>query len=95
MKVLMATIFFQLPDDFEGDDLNEALEEFIKYRRENNLSSLKISKAQCEEIRTFDNTMYNNFWKMISDKNNVEKSIHASGIHILSPDGKKWLDNGD
>ena len=36
MKVLGLNIYFKLPDDFEGG-LTKALEEYIKYRKENNL----------------------------------------------------------
>ena len=38
MKVFSLNMYFKLPDDFEGG-LTQALEEYVKYRKENNLKN--------------------------------------------------------
>lgn len=93
MKILTTTILFQLPDDFEGDDLNEALEEFIKYRKSKNAGSAKKSIADAKESKAFSNKMYHQFWNTVKDPNSEEKSVHASGVYKMSADGTEWEDN--
>ena len=93
MKILTTTILFQLPDDFDGDDLNEALEEFIKYRKSKNAGSAKKSIADAKESKEFSNKMYDQFWGVVRDPKSKEKSVHASGVYKLSEDGKEWEDN--
>ena len=93
MKMLQTNILFQLPDDFEGDDLNEALEEFIKYRRNKNSNSLKEAHETTSDVSE-DISMYDSFMNMIrSDGDDKDKTLHASGIYKLSDDGKEWIDN--
>lgn len=93
MKILTTTILFQLPDDFKGDDLNSALEEFIKYRREKNVHGASMSIKNAKEAKTFSDKAYAEFMTLMGDKSDDSKSLHASGVYKLSSDGKTWEDN--
>jgi len=93
MKILTSTIAFQLPDDFKGDDLNLALEEFIKYRRAINKNSLNMPIEYIEETDDILNKVYYEFMEIMADENDERKTVHASSICKLSNDMTKWENN--
>ena len=89
MKILTTTIMFKLPEDFKGDDLNLALEEFIKYRRSKGKESImKSFKENKVSNKSYDD-MYNRFYKLITNKSDRDRSIHKSGIYKLIDNERK------
>lgn len=57
-------MMFKLPDDFEGD-LNDALEEILKYRRNPNKGHSGVF------IANQDKSVYENWWDMVSTTDRV------------------------
>jgi len=64
MKALKLNIHFKLPDDFTGD-LNDAIEEIIKYRRKEHKGHSTVFKYNP------DDDQYTNFWNMIQTTDRV------------------------
>ena len=64
MKAVKLNIHFRLPDDFTGD-LNDAIEEILKYRRNENKNHSSIFDPDSEK------DMYENFWDMINTTDRV------------------------
>lgn len=63
MKYVHLNVYFKLPEGFEGD-LNDAIEELLKYRRgeKNHNYNFKYNPAK---------TIYENWWKMINTTDRV------------------------
>lgn len=64
MKAVKLNIHFRLPDDFTGD-LNDAIEEILKYRRNENKNHSSVFNPDPEK------DMYENFWDMINTTDRV------------------------
>lgn len=80
-KVLGLNIYFKLSDDFEGG-LNEALEEYIKYRKENNL--LRVPEYIKEKVHNID--MWDQFYNDVQEGNNVSGNFTLSELN----DKNEW-----
>jgi hypothetical protein len=76
VKVLGFTnFFFKLPDDFSGT-FNDALLEYVKYRKENNLP--KYPGNQSSEIKLVDEAAWNDFLEALDEGKNANGGIIIS-----------------
>jgi len=80
---------FRLPDDFNGD-LNDALEEVIKYRKgkgftnPNEDSTLEYSDDEAKILNSAFNITWHHFWEAIKD--GVHRFHGHLSIGELMPD---------
>lgn len=85
MKLLKLDICFRLPDDFDGD-LNDALEEMVKYRRR------EKNQIKDDYIVDQSKSIYENWWDMVHSSNHVLLGQYS--LHRLNEENE-WvsLDN--
>lgn len=73
MKVLgFKNFFFKLPDDFNGT-FNDALMEYVKYRKENNLP--KYPGAPDAESKEVDEESWNSFLEALDEGKRADGGI--------------------
>ena len=81
MKVLRMYTNFLLPDDFDGN-LNDALEELIKYRKSKGLTNLtedpdqEYSEEENELLNSVFDITWHHFWL------NVKDGLHRFHGHL-------------
>lgn len=86
MKSLKLNMHFKLPDNFTGD-LNDALEELLKYRRNQNKSHKDIYEYNSEL------SQYENFMIMV---NTTDRVLLAEGwMGVYDNDKNEWTWNDD
>ena len=89
MKVLSMHMNFQLPDDFEGD-LNDALEELVKYRKDKGLTNPtedptpEYNEEENKILNSAVDIAWHHFWLNIKD--GVHKFHGHLSIGELMPD---------
>ena len=89
MKVLTIDIHFKLPDDFEGG-LTEALEEYVKYRKENNLPAMPDPEGEVKTNISHDEYTSNR-WKTFLEAIKEGKKVYGMfDVSKLVDD--KWED---
>jgi hypothetical protein len=83
MKAVKLNIHFKLPDTFKGD-LNDAIEEILKYRR-----TLDKGHSDVYEYNP-DEDQYTNFWNMITTTDRV--LLAEVWMAEYDNDKKEWSD---
>jgi len=87
MKILHLNTYFQLPDSFEGD-VNDAIEELLKYRKEKKLSSFKLNE---EPAKDWDDMTQPEKWNYFCEaiKDGYKHVGHASFSEFADGDWNK------
>lgn len=80
-KMVSLNLCFKLPKEFSSIDLNEVLEEILKYRRgEKNHDKNHVYNP--------DEDLYSNFWNMVNTTDRPFIAQYGIGEY----DGEKWID---
>ncbi len=86
MKILKLDICFQLPDNYNSSDLNDALEELIKYRKDL-LSKPHVIDPADSPINIDPNlSVYDNWWNIV---NKTQFKLHGH-ISICKLENDAW-----
>ncbi len=84
MKILKLDICFKLPDDYNSSDLNDALEELIKYRKNLNLN--ENPNEVSDNIIDEKLSVYDNWWNLI---HTTSMKLHGS-VSICALENNEW-----
>lgn len=83
MKVLgFKNFFFKLPDDFMGT-FNDALLEYVKYRKDNNLP--KYPGALDAEVKQVDKDSWNSFLEALEEGKRAD-----GGVLLAKYEDDEW-----
>lgn len=95
MKILRLNIYFELPDNFQGG-LNEALEEYIKYRKEKCLGSVPVTY---EEDEDFDKIFRENeslfFDKFLEALDRGDRTFGSFALSWYDNKNSEWIPLGN
>lgn len=82
MKIARLNFYFKLPDDFNGD-INEALEEVIKFRKKNGKKAMSESLPMAKEIENgklskkgYDELMFEKFVRLVDDGHAIHGEVN-------------------